>query len=504
MVMTSDSGLHWHVLARLGLKTQSELQPASRDPTRYASHYHDCDNTSDWDSAHAGPSQRLGIPSIVQWLSIESILCRLQNPVEIPRAPAYVGGRAVSMSLSISLWAARARWAGTWKMKKFVLLAILPSAICYLMQIITSQNRPGVRWNVQFAVAKKGLKDMKYDGIQWSTKLERTALRFLYVKNVFNFSASVPNAVVRKNIISSLLRPPESPEEDFSRLSRARLMRLFAPESNFVSSNSIPSNVLSYESFLRCVPAWLKPDAYVFHQDESGKWRVQLRQRVQESGLCYMHAPVVMQSYLISWNSRNAKHPPECEMLDMRRYILSYFSSKELNKHIVTDDGGSSFDYLKKILEQGSKVFHVESADDISASLMEQYGPGLVFQFQVFPEFQLPGRLTYLEESEEEKYVGRHSMLLIGVRMEGNQKVFLLQNWWRNKQFVEVSCRYLKACDARVAFVRTPQTKIPNTLQSRFTVFAETADLDKKETVCQEQLFGRHKVESNAKDKYTD
>ncbi len=345
------------------------------------------------------------------------------------------------------------------------------------------------RWKVPFAEAKTGLKAMKNDGIKWSTELERAALRFVYIKNIFEISLTIPSPNFMKMIISTLIEPPDSGREDYGRFARNRLFRLFCPESDVGAGNNIPSNVMSYSSFLRALKVWIEPDAYVVLDDETGKWRIQLRQRVQESGLCYMHAPVVLQSYLISWNLRNAESSRECEMLDMRRYILENFSSKQRYNHIVTDEGGNSHDYLQKILIPGSKFFHVLSTDVINAALIQQYGPALIYQFQVYEDFKEPGRLSYLEEPTGE-CAGRHSMVLIGVREEGSRKVFLLQNWWRRKQFVEVSDAYLSACDARIAFVRTPQTGLSDLLQSRYTLYAETMDLDKMDSLCPERRSG--------------
>ena len=176
-------------------------------------------------------------------------------------------------------------------------------------------------------------------------------------------------------------------------------------------------------------------------------------------------------------------------MLDMKRYILENFSSKQLYHHIVTDEGGNTLDYLKKILIPGSTFFHVLSTDVINAALIQQYGPALIYQFQVYDDFKEPGRLSYLEEPVG-KCAGRHSMVLIGVRQEGSRKVFLLQNWWRRKQFVEVSDAYLSACDARIVFVRTPQTGLSDLMQSHCTVYAETTDLDKMDSPWPERRSG--------------
>ena len=164
-------------------------------------------------------------------------------------------------------------------------------------------------------------------------------------------------------------------------------------------------------------------------------------------------------------------------MLDIRRYILENFTSSELQMHLEYDVGGFSVDYLQSILEPGSKIAYT-SMDIISASFIKQFGPILVFQFQVYEDFQLAGGLSYLEEPSG-KFIGRHAMVLVGVRMELAQKIFLLQNWWKKKQFVEVSERYMDACNGRFAFVRTQQTGVPSVFQTGCLIYAESAGLDK-------------------------
>ena len=213
--------------------------------------------------------------------------------------------------------------------------------------------------------------------------------------------------------------------------------------------------------------------------DESWKWQMQVRQRVHESLLCYMHAPVVLQSYLVSYCYRNSKDPPPCEMLNIRRFIVENFSGTELHKYIVDEEGGMSVDYLKGILELGSQVVNT-IPEAIDASLIQRVGPILVHQFEVYDDFLVAGRLSYLEEPSGKK-IGRHAMLIVGVREEDGKKVFLLQNWWRRKQFVEVSDRYLTACSASFCFVRTPQKGVPTLFKGVYTTYAETANLDKME-----------------------
>lgn len=47
-----------------------------------------------------------------------------------------------------------------------------------------------------------------------------------------------------------------------------------------------------------------------------------------------------------------------------------------------------------------------------------------------------------------------HSMVLIGGRIDDNDRTWLLlQNWWDDMQFIEVSVDYFKACKGELSFV---------------------------------------------------
>ena len=59
------------------------------------------------------------------------------------------------------------------------------------------------------------------------------------------------------------------------------------------------------------------------------------------------------------------------------------------------------------------------------------------------------------------KFKGAHAMVMVGARRDDSGQYFLLQNWWKEKQFVEVSEAYLQHCSATVFFVETPQTGVP-------------------------------------------
>lgn len=72
-------------------------------------------------------------------------------------------------------------------------------------------------------------------------------------------------------------------------------------------------------------------------------------------------------------------------------------------------------------------------------------------------------------------------MVLIGFRKDADRNYFLLQNWWKNKQFIEVDSEYLHSCEAIVHFVTTAQDKIPEDFNANDGHFFETQSIDKCE-----------------------
>ena len=72
-------------------------------------------------------------------------------------------------------------------------------------------------------------------------------------------------------------------------------------------------------------------------------------------------------------------------------------------------------------------------------------------------------------------------MVVLGVRNQGQSRIFLLQNWWREKQYMEVSESYLDFMDCSMCFVSTPQIFDRDNLPSYADKFASNEMVD-----CQE------------------
>jgi hypothetical protein len=142
-------------------------------------------------------------------------------------------------------------------------------------------------------------------------------------------------------------------------------------------------------------------------------------------------------------------------------------SADELEQHIWKNRGRDSRQFLKEILHSGSDTsfYSISSSvlekhrDSDLKSLMDNYGPALIQGFQVDSKFN-SGSWQHIGR-DTAAFLGSHAMVLIGYRYsEDGQLRFLIQNWWKKKPFVEIDSAYLKACDALVHFVETPQTEM--------------------------------------------
>eukprot|EP00760_Papus_ankaliazontas_P008271 PhM_4_TR13717/c1_g1_i1/m.29260 len=318
---------------------------------------------------------------------------------------------------------------------------------------------------------------------------DRALLDFLYSKKVMEFESHV----MRKERFMMLLEgkplPPGSMtgvagartmmKRDYS-LAKERLRRIVSNNTDkhwdVTSVSSL--DVQRFVNFVDVAPVWGDEEkSFVFFRDHpqlKGKPQ-SCAQRHQLSGLCYIHGPDVVQHYNVAMNT-NERAP----MLDMTAFIKNHFSPTDLEYHIFDDKGGNSRAMLKSILQPGSVVF--ASRSNFYAEHLKHYGPGLVSTFMVHEEF-LPSHGSFSHRGKPTTTpVGLHAMVLVGARTEGGQDYFLLQNWWNEKQFVEVDADYLENCDATVSFVKTPQTSIPDEFPNYIADIAEAELLDKPET----------------------
>jgi len=258
---------------------------------------------------------------------------------------------------------------------------------------------------------------------------------------------------------------------EYYRKAQRRLLHLFDP-TRATSKEEVPSDVHQFT-----------PEEFTGYDSENVfflKHPKSQVQRLQLSGLCYMHAPAVVQHYRIADNHK-------VPMLDIKEFVRKNFDAAQLERHIFDNQGGDSRSFLQSIIQPDSVV--VPSGVDTHADYFAKYGAGLISQFQVHENFYDTNvRKHYGPPSG--KLVGLHSMALVGHRKaKDGKRNYLLQNWWKAKQFVEIDEEYLEKSGASVFFfIKTPQTEIPTNFPQVIGKYFELEAIDKPEGLCNEMM----------------
>lgn len=278
---------------------------------------------------------------------------------------------------------------------------------------------------------------------------------FLYGKLVRKYMGSLG----RKDDFNRLLNPNELSMEQ----ARERLTRIVTTGETSPRRLTL-DRAFFFGEFIQNHGEWEKSkDVFVLFRDHpklQGKPHAHV-ERYQPSGLCYMHAPIVMQHYLVAMNTRDPT-----PMLNMIKYIRQHMSPENLYSHIWANKGSSSVEFLIGILAPSEYVgVKLASRAPLESKYLAQcmldFGPGLVSYFKVRPEFSQVDRWSHTGKATGQVR-GRHAMLLVGHRKVNGESRFLLQNWWENKPYVEVDLSYLISSGCSISFVMTPQTRMPD------------------------------------------
>ena len=287
----------------------------------------------------------------------------------------------------------------------------------------------------EFMAAREDLlqDDLDHSGLSIVfTEREINALAFLYSKRIFD----------KRRLDGCMEILFSTASEDSGCIEHHRLISLVERGCDF-TQKTVPETVQSFAQSLAGLNGWKNDeDAFIFYRDDEvvGSKRDGIVQRVSEESLCYLHAPVVLQRCLIAKYRRDNS---PLEMIDITKFVSRHLDHDQLTRHLFFC-GGNSREILRCILTPDSEM-DIGLIDDIDPSFMKKHGPGLMMQFRVHSDF-MDEHLLIHTGIPTGSYVGDHSMLLIGVKGSGESKMFLVQNWWRKKQFVQISVTYMKRC----------------------------------------------------------
>lgn len=191
--------------------------------------------------------------------------------------------------------------------------------------------------------------------------------------------------------------------------------------------------------------------------------------RKQNSGLCYLHAPIVLEHYLIAIATGC-----QCSSTyNIGKYYENYLlTENKMVDFLLKEVGGSSEKTLRELcnlkdtdtetINIPSKKRFSKSHDEICKYVLDTVAekPALISSFKVYKDFLSPDAETFSDTTYCESQLGLHSMVLIGARKSSDGKYFfLLQNWWEGKFFIEVSGEYISHCNAEIIFVNIPITR---------------------------------------------
>jgi hypothetical protein len=299
----------------------------------------------------------------------------------------------------------------------------------------------------------------------------RPLLNFLYYHQLLSKDTSQR----RMELCSIINEDTISPNKN-RRSASNRLQAVMAGDTCF---NHIPSDVQSWDRAIsKELAHWCAPSCYVWFSQLSSR----PLQRSQLSKLCYVHAPIILISYIRQVKGQGLK------MINMMKWMLSAKLTSDLSRHIFKNKGGSSLNILERLLGSPNATIS-KRWSEIDEATLRRYGPALVSQFHIHPGFKEKDKFRYGDKdiphrSLPSKNSSKHAMILVGVGSlpDSNEKAFLLQNWWKSKQFLECSQRYLESCGAIPIFV-TNESRISTALPSTVCTYSEAADSDTDDTV---------------------
>ena len=314
------------------------------------------------------------------------------------------------------------------------------------------------KWNItqaQFAAAKKAAVHLGYADDQ--------RIEFLCSKGVP--STWSPHQMSNKNLktrFDLLVNPPKKPKKDKiywqdrqNSLHGILGLPMGHREKRAVKDYTTIPEDISFTKFVQTHPEWADgKGVFVFFRDHPSVLKKDvLIQREQIYGTCAIHAPVTLQHYLVAMQNGGA-----APTLDIPSWMRKH-GSKFILEGVLFGNGAPADVVLQQILEKPSFDFG-SSFSDIPKNL-EQYGPALLPWWGVADDFWTGWQHCGPASNATPKQ--GHSMLVVGYRRLSDGTIrLLLQNWWRDKQFVEVDEEYYNSCvNAPARFVVTPQKSIP-------------------------------------------
>jgi hypothetical protein len=247
---------------------------------------------------------------------------------------------------------------------------------------------------------------------------------------------------------------------------------------------------------------------------------------VTKSRCCFLQAPVMLAA-MKAYISNPTNHDGKLPIVDMTKYVnhKGSFDSAQFTQIFIDNDGGHSLDHLNALLPQtdsqtlsvGTKNLYKplgqnsgKLSDDSDfvridsdspcklIALLKKHGPALVHWYRMDPRLVELSEALPVDLSEPPFVSGsyesgrsdpHHAMLLVGARLVDNEWRVLLQNWWPNMPFVELSSEYFACSNAALTFLVNRQgISIPEQFELCTAPFAQSEldgiDMDTAYSCC--------------------
>lgn len=182
--------------------------------------------------------------------------------------------------------------------------------------------------------------------------------------------------------------------------------------------------------------------------------RIQPGQAVQCSSNCYIQAGLMLHAYrLMICGGTTFKR------VTVPEFVRKLYSREAIYERIMRNKGGHATEVYRSLCKDGKGVKYTNGeTPDEAFELIKEHKVGLVNHFRVTEDFEKDGKFSY-EGRANIEHCGSHAMLCIGMRKDSSGVWWLLlQNWWEEKQFVEVTWDYLHSCFGDLRFYTKPVT----------------------------------------------
>jgi hypothetical protein len=208
---------------------------------------------------------------------------------------------------------------------------------------------------------------------------------------------------------------------------------------------------------------------------------VEVFHRFHDGGACFIHGPCLHHFYKTLWG-----HPTlsadKAKFVHVSKYTRHAFSAAELYDLIVLDKGSYQEKIAKELFGPTCKVMEMDQLDwnfdEVQSRLEEHHGP-LLLSLLLHKEVYDKNNLSHREAPTTAQEDDGHGMVVVGVRDERSDEerkdvrkpvgqedalcpfcdkqrrktIVLLQNFWKNHEFLEMDLQYLKKSGGKLHFI---------------------------------------------------